>query len=222
MAKAIDLTGQKYGRLTVIGEAPKRGRVKHWHTICDCGTEKEVAGQAMRYGQTQSCGCLQRERAREIRRVKHGHSKARNGRPSKEYQAWRNAITRCHNPKVWSYKDYGAKGIIVCDEWRNDFAAFLSYMGLCPSKDYSLDRINPHGNYEPGNCRWIPLSDQRLTRRSSVYLEYDGETLIKADWARRLGLSPGGMDYWLRKGCTIADVIAQRGIPLAAESPLAA
>jgi len=215
MAKAVDLTGQRFGRQTVVREVPKRGRCRCWLVICDCGTEKEVLGQALTSGHTKSCGCLRRESGR----VKHGH--ARKGKRSREYQAWRNAIGRCHHPSDRSFKDYGAKGVIVCAVWRNDFSAFFSYMGDCP-EGYSLDRIDPTGNYEPGNCRWILKSKQNGNRRNCRYFEYGGERLIKADWERRLGLSRGGLGYWLRKGYTIADVYAQRGMPPVAELPLAA
>jgi hypothetical protein len=213
MAKAIDLTGRKIGLLTVVNETTTRGRCRCWLVICDCGTEKKVLGQSLTAGHTKSCGCLRRV---SPRRVKHGHSNSRNGKPSKEYQAWRNAISRCHYPRNVSFKDYGAKDISVCESWRSDFVAFLRDMGLCPGDDYSLDRIDSSGNYEPGNCRWVPLSEQNENRTNCVYLEYGGERLTKTAWSRRLGMSIGGLNYWLKKGCTIADICASREMPLAA------
>ncbi|HEV8573869.1 MAG TPA: hypothetical protein VGR43_04090 [Dehalococcoidia bacterium] len=108
-------------------------------------------------GETTSCGCFQIEHARQFFTT-HG------GRGKPEYDIWQGMLNRCRNPKVISYKYYGARGIKVCERW-NDFANFYSDMGQRPSETHSVDRIDPNGDYEPGNCRWATPQEQRVNQR---------------------------------------------------------
>lgn len=163
---AIDLSGQTLGRLTVLGRLPGT-RTGLWAAWCQCGN---FAAIQTRHRGTQSCGCLRREAATV--RPAHGQSVAESGRPTAEYAAWRSAIKRCHNPTGQHYKDYGARGIVVCEEWRTDFPAFLAHVGQRPPDvnergwpTYSLDRIDVDGNYEPGNVRWATAKEQSLNQR---------------------------------------------------------
>ena len=103
----------------------------------------------------------------------HGHD--RRGKRSKEYRAWVNMVWRCYSTVCKQYKDYGGRGIRVCDEW-NDFGTFLKDVGLAPSKDHTLDRINNDGNYEPGNVRWATRSQQSKNRRAKPIIDRDPKT----------------------------------------------
>lgn len=119
-------------------------------------------------------------------KFKHGFAKR--NKATKEYKAWRAAISRCYNPNANRYETYGARGIRVCREWRRDFLRFLTDMGTCPD-GYSLDRIDNDGNYSPGNCRWIPRNQQSRNQTRNRRITLNGRTMILADWAREFGIS---------------------------------
>jgi hypothetical protein len=159
----IDLTGQRFGRLFVLARAINRGKVAVWQCQCDCGQIKIIPGRNLRDGISQSCGCLQRERSSancKATKTKHGYK----GTPT--YTSWIEMRRRCSRSHRAEFRNYGARGISVCQEWLNSFEAFLRDMGTRP-EGKSLDRINNDGNYEPGNCRWATLIEQRRNRRPS-------------------------------------------------------
>lgn len=147
---AHDLTGRRFGRLVALhrspGRTPKRA---YWLCRCDCGQQAVKMAKYLRNGDTQSCGCEQRD-MRAAGNPRQGN--ACNLRP-REYTIWRSMKSRCYVRSSSNYRFYGAKGVRVCDRWRNDFRAFIADMGPCPA-NYTIDRINPHGDYEPSNCRW--------------------------------------------------------------------
>src|ERR1700740_3760518 len=144
MRKLVDFSGKRFGRWNVTSEYKYIGRNRYYLCACECGSRKWVRVNHISSEDTQSCGCLQRELA-----TTHGMS-----RTSPEYLAWDGAIQRCTNPNHPGYKHYGGRGIVMCEEWMNDFTLFFQSLGSRPSLLHSLDRINNEGNYEPGNCRW--------------------------------------------------------------------
>jgi hypothetical protein len=164
--KRIDLTGQRFFRLTVVSFAGvnRRGQAL-WRVRCDCGTERSVRGDNLRNGTTGSCGCWKAMCATLIT-LRHGHAR-RGGSRSPEYRSWQNMLQRCTNPKDQDWKNWGGRGIRVCDRWLHSFENFFVDMGRKPSPAHSIDRSNNDGNYEPGNCCWATAKEQRANRRDS-------------------------------------------------------
>lgn len=169
MAKCKDLTGLNYGRLTVISRDEDRtepsGRKRvYWLCKCECGKVVSVQYSALKAGKTKSCGCLKTERNKK-HFTKHGFSKER------LYQVWTDIKKRCSNPNYKQYKDYGGRGIIICDEWKNDYLFFRDWAlknGYNPYAKYgecTIDRIDVNGNYEPNNCRWVTIKQQNNNKR---------------------------------------------------------
>lgn len=171
MSKFYDHTGERFGRLVVLGRAgTSPDKQKTWLCQCDCGNTSIVRGGHLRTGSTSSCGCLV---------TKHGMYRSR------EYATWRSMVQRCTNPKDTNYPHYGARGISVCNRWRESFEAFLADVGARPA-GMSLDRFpDMNGNYEPGNVRWATAAEQAHNRRRSP----TAETVEQIRSLRTAGLS---------------------------------
>jgi hypothetical protein len=157
MPAFIDITGQRFGRLTVIKRVGRKndGHAA-WQCRCDCGTKTIVSGSSLRKGDSQSCGCL-KPTVITLARMTHGHSR------TVEHRTWMNIHYRCNNPDSKDFPNYGGRGIKVCKRWRH-FENFLADMGPRP-KGYSIERINNDKNYKPSNCKWIPIGEQQKNQR---------------------------------------------------------
>jgi len=163
--KPLNLSGKRFGKLEAIERKgiDAQGRAL-WECRCDCGNTVEVRAVSLTTKNTKSCGCLAKELVGN-RSTTHGACV--DHKRTKEYRSWRNAMNRCYYQKSNRYTYYGARGISMCDRWRNSFEKFLSDMGRCPAGK-TLDRKDNDGNYEPGNCRWATSSEQRKNRRDYV------------------------------------------------------
>lgn len=158
MGSVIDMTGEKYGRLTVISYIPiSRGKSK-WLCQCDCGNETFVTRSNLVMGKIRSCGCMKKEMIGNLNK-KHGM------RHTRLYRIWLNMKTRCHNPNYKESDRYMERGISICSEWDDDFTKFYEWsMNNGYADNLTIDRINNDGNYEPSNCRWVTRSVQNRNR----------------------------------------------------------
>lgn len=181
MSKLIDLTGQTFDRLTVISRAENnKANRACWHCYCICGNAIVVSGTCLRKEYTKSCGCLGKEKT-----IKRSTIHGLHGTP--EYRTWQNLLNRCRNQKINCFKNYGGRGIKVCNRWSNSFELFLEDMGKKPTDQHSIERINNNGNYEPDNCYWGTPMQQAHNKRNNHNITFKGETHCLSEWSRRLG-----------------------------------
>lgn len=198
MGKLIDLSGQRFGRLTVVERAgtkvtPCGSKRTLWLCKCDCGNTTITATQELKKGDTKSCGCYQRDRISEVSTT-HGM------RRTKLYHRWLDMRQRCSNPKNSRYSDWGGRGITVCDEWQQfepfrDWALANGYRD-----DLTLDRIDVNGNYEPSNCRWITNKEQCNNKRVNSLLTYNGKTQTISQWADEVNINPLTLGARIKNG----------------------
>lgn len=183
---AKNIAGQRFGKLTVIEKANRPNKPKSenhvwWKCLCDCGNVHIVRGSNLIRGNVQSCGCLIKET-----NTKHGM------RHTPIYNRWLYIKARCFYPKNPKYKNYGARGITMCDSWRNSFEEFYNYVSKLPhfgEKGYTLNRIDNDGNYEPNNVEWADDIAQSNNKRNNHLMTYNGKTQTIAQWARELGIN---------------------------------
>lgn len=187
-----DLTGQNFNRWTVI-EYSGKDKYNNALWLCECNCENKtrriVNGNNLRRGISTSCGCLQKELARENciernERTGAQYAKKHGLRYTRIYAIWSGMIDRCYRKKNKKYKDYGGRGIRVCDEWRNDVNAFYNWaMNNGYDNNFSIDRINNDSNYEPNNCRWTTVDKQVNNRRYNRIYTYNNKSQTLKQWA---------------------------------------
>ena len=175
MGKFIDLTGRIFGNWTVLGYVGE----SYWLCKCKCGKEKSVNSYNLINQKTRSCGCLKNKD-----KITHHQSN------SKLYNVWRGIKTRCYNKNSNKFYLYGGRGISMCDAWKNNFSLFLDwslkngYTETGKYGEYTIDRINLNGNYEPSNCRWVNLFVQANNTRKNKLITYKHQTHTLGEWSR--------------------------------------
>lgn len=204
-----DNVGKKYWNMTVIAIVPrtmKNGSHTYaWRCRCDCGNERLVAPAKLKFGHTKSCGCMKIERIKanpSMDRTTHG------GRHDRLYNIWRGIKERCHAESCKDYGAYGGRGISVCEEWRNSYSKFKEWaLNNGYDNNLSIERKDVNGDYRPENCCWIPLKDQNKNKRTSRWVEYNGERHIVSDWARIYGMDARTLYNRLRIGWSMEKAV---------------
>lgn len=188
-----DLTGKTFGRLTVLRFAGYyRGQFPYWHSICTCGHTATSAASALKQGNTQSCGCLREERKLQSK-ITHGMSY------TSLYAAWHSMKSRCLNPKAQQWRNYGGRGITVCEEWLI-FPSFMKDMGPSWRPGLSLNRKDNNAGYFKENCTWSTIEEQSNNTRRSHFVEYQGETRTIMEWSRHFGIGWSTIKERIRRG----------------------
>lgn len=189
MSKKKDLTSKRFGYLTALyPDTNKTNKRSKWICRCDCGNITSVATCDLTSGHTQSCGC----KKFESRNATHGKSK------TPLYSVWCDMKKRCYNQNEYSYPHYGGRGIVVCNEWLNDFAAFeLWAVNNGYSESLTIDRINNDKNYCPENCRWVTHDKQQRNRSNNIFVVYAGKKITLSELSRITGISYAVL--WYRK-----------------------
>ena len=216
MKKAEDITGKKFGRLTAMFYTGERrgGNGRVWRCKCECGNIVDVPIGRLKQGRTKSCGCYQRDITRELKKAKAFHI-THGGSSEHLYGVWAAMKRRCEYPKDKRFKDYGGRGIKVCDRWKNDYATFKEdaiKAGYFESEEYgacTLDRIDVNGDYCPENCRWVGMREQQNNRRNNNLVTYNGETKTVAQWARETGINAGTLYSRIERGWSPAKALGK-------------
>lgn len=202
-----DYIGMMFGRWTIIGDYIRTSKYGHRKYLCKCscekGTERYVDIQNLKSGKSVSCGCLTVEVVKN-HFTTHGETKTR------LHKIWCNMRSRCNNPNVNCYKNYGGRGIRVCDEWSSSYEAFRNWALSHGYRDnLTIDRIDNDGNYEPSNCRWVDNKTQCNNRRSNVLLEMNGIKKNATEWGVELGIKPSVIQARVRSGITNEQIFSK-------------
>ena len=203
--------GDRFGRLVVIRQVdahitPSGKKYPRILCKCDCGNEKIIDKRNLIKGLTQSCGCLRKERTVAANKT-HGDT------DSRLYNVWSAMKRRCYSESVKEYPLYGGRGIIMCDDWKNNYQSFHDwaitngYDYNAPPRSCTIDRIDPDGNYCPENCRWITQKEQMNNVRYNHYETYNGETHTIAEWGKILQIDPGKIRNRMRYGWSFQDAV---------------
>lgn len=200
MANAPDLTGKRFGKLTVIARAPRKPstatRNARWVCRCDCGAIRDVRADQLKRGIVTSC------HKSKLTKRRSGDSKTR------LHGIWSSMVCRCHGKYSRLDLAYGGRGISVCNEWRSDFDAFKAWaLANGYADDLTIDRIDNDGNYEPGNCRWATRREQARNKRNNRFLTVAGERLTVSDAAKRFGLHRQTVTLRLNRGLSGEEAI---------------
>lgn len=195
-----DLTGAKFGRLTVIGYAGVEKNVSYWYCQCGCGHFVRSAGSSLGKG-AKSCGCYNLDVARQ-RNTTHGMTY------SSEYRIWSLMLDRCKNPKNSRFHRYGGRGIAVCERWLK-FENFYADLGARPSLNHSIDRIDSNGNYEPGNVQWATPKEQQRNRCNNRMVNHNGALMSFAEACEIAGVSHKIARLRVYRGASPEDTIRE-------------
>lgn len=222
--KRRDITGERFGKLVVIGfERRVKGHTE-WRCKCDCGNEVVLQYSKLTAIGVQSCGCMSLATAMnnlrkswKDRRKYISDEFCHAGNISKHplYSVWKQIRSRCENPHHASYNNYGGRGIKICDRWRgeNGFENFLNDMGERPSKGYSIDRIDNNGDYCPENCRWATWSEQSNNKRSNVLICIYGKSVSCKQLCDWFGLPYNYLRLRLGRGIDVNEILRRIIIP---------
>lgn len=204
--RIADLTGKKFNKLTVIGFAYVKNNKSVWYCKCDCGkTTLSTAGN-LSSGQAKSCGCTRKE-SLISRNTKHGLVNHR------LHVVWVDMRRRCYNETDIQFKDYGGRGIRVCQAWKNDFKPFYDWAMSNGWKDgLTIERVNNNGNYEPSNCRWATRLEQNRNQRSNRNLTYKSKTLCISEWAQIAGISASTIYSRINRGWSTEDALTLKPV----------
>lgn len=198
MSAKAKILGNRYGRLIVISEAEPAitsgGRsIRTCLCQCDCGSKKVFRVQNLRSGISESCGCIFREYVTAPR--VHGHGGRKN--KTREYNAWCGMKHRCTNPNDTEFRNYGGRGIAICERWISSYINFYTDMGPCPD-GYTIERKDVNGNYEPSNCVWADSATQSVNRRNNKRITSGGRTLTYSQWEKELMLPEGTISHRIK------------------------
>lgn len=202
--------GMTFAYLTLIAlTVDNRLRIRRrWLCRCVCGKEVEVPEASLVRGARESCGCAHGKNLLGEKNPAYKHGHCRRGQVRPERAIWQGLIDRCYNPQNKGYRNYGARGISVCNEWRQSYIVFFEHVGPRPSALHSLDRIDNNGNYEPGNVRWVTRTEQNRNTRRTRLLTYNGLTLCIRDWEERLGFKEGTLQNRLDRGWAVEETLS--------------
>jgi hypothetical protein len=213
-ARFQDLTGQRFGRLIVLGWAaylPSRPNAA-WVCRCDCGSEKTVIGGNLIAGRTRSCGCLNLE---NLSKAGSATFLARGTKRHPEYKIWAAMLGRCHNPNNRQFPDYGGRGIAVCDRWRfgesgsHGFNLFLLDMGSRPTGGHTIDRTDNDRGYSPDNCAWRSRTEQARNRRNTLMVHFNGADMPLAAACELTGMPYRFVYLRIRYGMPVERALTQ-------------
>ena len=194
----VDLTGKRFGMLTVDKKAGVTNNKTMWLCKCDCGNTTVVPTAYLNNGHTKSCGC-----GNSKFHTSHGMSR------SHTYTVWHGMMTRVSdNPSSQGYKNYGSRGVTVCERWHK-FENFLADMGECPEK-MSIDRIDVNGNYEPSNCRWATQKQQMNNTRSNHIITFNGKSMTIQQWSDYIGIPGQTLRTRIKRGWSIEDALTKK------------
>lgn len=158
-----------------------------WNCLCECGNTKRIEASSLKNGTTKSCGCLQKETVKKTA-TKYWFNP--NYKKDRIYRIYNKIKNRCYNSNSESYKYYGGRGIVICDEWLNDFQVFYDWaISSGYDEKLTIDRIDVNGNYEPSNCRWATRKEQNYNKRNNRKITYNEKTQTLTEWAKELNIN---------------------------------
>lgn len=202
-----NLQGKRFGKLVVLNREDNRKKSTMWECICDCGNKTITSASDLKSRKTQSCGCLKYESRNFTHNLSH----------TRLYKIWMGMKQRCEKSYCHAYKWYGERGISVCSKWKENFQEFYDWsMNNGYADNLTIDRIDVNGNYEPSNCRWIPIGEQARNTRVSKYITYKEETKSVEEWSRITGIKHNTLLGRLRSGysdeeCLEVPLCSRRG-----------